>query len=46
MPISIEGVKSGGDPAQGLSVTWDDGGYDRKTGSGYNVRGSLVLSHW
>ena len=25
MPISVEGVGSGGEPAQGLSVTWDDG---------------------
>ena len=25
MPISVEGVESEGDPAEGLSVTWDDG---------------------
>ena len=25
MPISVEGVESGGEPAQGLSVIWDDG---------------------
>jgi uncharacterized protein YunC (DUF1805 family) len=25
MPISIEGVKTRGTPAQGLSVRWDDG---------------------
>ncbi|MBN2324170.1 MAG: DUF1805 domain-containing protein [Spirochaetes bacterium] len=25
MPISVEGVKTAGAPAQGLSVRWDDG---------------------